>query len=82
MGGVKNHRIANIRHLRQAAHIRHQRVIAKGCPALGQQDMFIACLYSLGGNMFHIPWRKKLAFFDIDDSASCLPLPQQICLTA
>ena len=80
MGGVEDHRMAKIRHLRKRAHVRNQRVIAKGGAAFGQKDAVIAGTGDFRGDMFHVPRGQELALFHIDHRACRSRGKQQVGL--
>ena len=82
MGRIHNDRPASTGHDRQAAHVRHQRVIAEACPPLGQKNAVIAGRCDLVGNIGHVPGGQKLALLDFDDPTRLRRRDQKIGLTA
>lgn len=58
---------AGLRHDRQSAKIAHERIVAEADAALRQQDVGIAGFNDLHQDVFHVPRRKKLALFHVDD---------------
>ena len=83
MGGVKDHRRAGVlRHDRQRAHIRYQRVVAERHAALGDQHVGIAGAGQLVDDIGHVPGRQKLALLDVDHLAGRRRGQQQIGLPA
>ena len=79
---VEDHRIADLAHDRQAAHVHHQIVVAERDAALGQQDLVVAggrhlvaaCRMSCG--------RDELALLDVHDAARAAGCDQQVGLAA
>ena len=69
MRGVHDDRIARLGQDRQAAHVGHQRVVAKGGAAFGQEDAAVSRTGDLGGDILHVPGRQELALLDIDHRA-------------
>ena len=82
MGGVENDRIAQFTHDDQAAHIRHERVVAEAHAALGDKDPGVAVTRHLGDDMGHVPRRQELALLDIDWLARCGRGNQEVGLAA
>ena len=82
MGRVHHDRVSDLRHLRQAAHVSDQRVVAKGGAAFGQQDAFVAGGFDLGDDIGHIPRGQKLTLFDVHDLARIARGQQHIGLAA
>ena len=82
MGRVEHHRIACLTHHRQRPHVADQCVIAKARPAFRQQDAVIARRGDLLRHCRHVPGRKELALFHIDDSPRPPRGQQQVRLAA
>ena len=67
MRRVEDHRRpGGAREDRQRAHVGHERVVAEGCAALGDEHVAIAGAGHLGDDIRHVPWRQELALLDID----------------
>ncbi len=69
MRRIKHHRIAQLAHRHQRAHIDDQIMIAKTRAALGENDFVVAGVLNFFNDIFHIFRIEELAFFNIHNSA-------------
>ncbi len=67
MGHIKKYRVVELLHDAKAEHVYHQVVIAERAAALTEYQLLIASFFTLGQDVAHFLWRKKLRFLDIDD---------------
>ena len=82
MRGVEDHRRARLGQDRQRAHVRHERVVAEGHAALGDEHLRVACADDLGDHMRHVPGREELALLHIDHLAGPRRGDEEIGLAA
>ena len=79
--GIENHGIARLCHNRQGAHVADEGVVAETGAALREQDILIARTRDFCGDIFHVPGREELAFFNVNHRAGLPRREQQIRLT-
>ena len=82
VGGVENQGVAQLAHLRQAAEIDHQCIVAEAGAALGQQYVSRTAGFQLAHHVPHVPWREELALLHVDGPARAGGGQQQVRLTA
>ena len=80
MGGVENHRRANLGHDRQRAHVGDQRVVTEGGTTLRHQHIGVARTGHLAHDILHVPRRQELSLLDVDDLAGLGCSHQQVGL--
>lgn len=80
MRAIHDNRVPLLGHDGQGAHIHHQRVIAEARPAFGEHDVAVTGFSNFIRNVFHVPWRKELAFFHIHHTPGVRRRNQQIRL--
>ena len=71
MGHVENHRIATsgLLHHPQPQHVHHQVVITEVGTALAQDQLIVAALLELVGDVLHLARAQELRLLDVDDVA-------------
>ena len=79
---VKDDRVAEAAHDRQAAHVDDEVVIAKGSTALRQEHLLAAALVQLVDDIAHVLRGEELALLDVDDAARLGSGVQKIRLPA
>ena len=82
VGGVEDHRIAELAHDHQRAHIGNQIIIAKGSAALGEQNLIVAGGEDFVEHVAHVPGREKLPFLYVDDFSRARHRQNKIGLAA
>ena len=82
MGRVHHHRISGLGHLRQAAHVGDQRVVAEGRAAFGQQDVAVPGAFDLIDDVLHLPRGEELPLLHVHRLSGLPGGEQQVGLAA
>ena len=82
VGGVKNYLKIQLLHPVNRAHIGHQVIVAEGGAAFGHKERTATSTLQFRSDVFHIPRREKLSFFNVDDAPACSCRDNEVSLTA